>query len=60
MYRISLSLQIQDIAEVLEKNLQDTLVKVINEACNCSFQLSQLDEGEFSCRNSHNSHVTYR
>ena len=41
-------------------DIKQALVTVINNNCTCGFLASQINQGEFSCRNMVDGHVTYR
>ena len=51
---------IQHIAGHMEMDIKQALVTVINNNCTCGFLASQINQGEFSCRNMVDGHVTYR
>ena len=50
---------LQNIAKHLEQDIKQTLAGIVDKSCDCGFQASMIDKGEFSCQ-TFTSSVTYR
>lgn len=57
LYRYSFT---QRMATYLDQDIKRCLTDIVNDKCNCSFQTSHIDKGEFSCRTIKDGDVIYR